>query len=265
MADASEPPVFCDDAMLGYERSRTVFEPGGALTLDETYRLAHLPLIAPEHPGMIARRAGTDYDYGRHARIFSLVLPVDDAALSASPAFRALDDDLRESSFARKIKWNLLPRRADRLHATICGSLGVGEAPAITAEQRRALAAIGPVSVQLRGLFSGTINRGRLYLRAYPELRDGKNLFQAIQTAMGRPLTDLYLVGLYNLIDDLDVAETAALAALIERHWDTVLLSYEANALWLLGSCDDLVLDAAVARTLRLHADAADRHASIAP
>jgi len=260
-----EPVAFCDDAMLGYQRSRTAFAPGATLTLDETYRLAHLPLVAPDHPGVIARRAGTDYEFGRHARVFSLVLPVVDAALSAAPTFLALENDLRAAPFADKIAWDLLPRRSGRLHATICGSLGVGTAPTITIEQRLALATIGPVAVQLRGLFSGNINRGRLYLRAYPELRDGQNLFHAVQIAMGRPTTDLYLVGLYNLIDDLDVAETAALAALIERHWDRPLLSYEASALWLLGSCDDLVLDAAVVETMPLHADAADRHAGIAP
>ncbi len=246
--------AFCDDAMLGYQRSRTAFAPGASFTLDEAYRLAHLPLVAPAHPGVIARRAGTDYEFGRHARIFSLVLPIDDTALRASPAFQALENELRASPFAEKIAWDLLPRRADRLHATICGSWGIGEAPVITPEQRRALVAIGPVSVQLRGLFSGNINRGRLYLRAYPDLRDGRNAFHAIQTAMGRPTTDLYLVGLYNLIDDLDAAETAALAALIERHWESELLSWRADALWLLGSYDDLVLDAAVSEALPLHA-----------
>jgi hypothetical protein len=255
--DGSLQPAFCDDAMLGYERSRTTFAPGAALTLDETYRLAHLPLVAPDHPGVIARRAGADYEFGRHARIFSLVLPVDSAALQASPAFRALENELRASPYAAKIAWDLLPRRAERLHATLCGSLGVGEPPEITAEQRRALAALGPVAVQLRGLFSGAINRGRLYLRAYPEVRDGRNLFHAIQSAMGRPATDLYLVGLYNLIDDLDVAETAALAALVERHWRTELLTFQAGSLCLLGSCDDLVLDAAVDAVLPLHAGAA--------
>jgi hypothetical protein len=263
--DGSARHAFCDDAMLGYERSRTAFAPGAALTLDETYRLAHLPLIAPDHPGVIARRAGTDYEFGRHARIFSLVLPVDDARLRASPAFRRLEDELRASPFAGKIDWDLLPRRRDRLHATLCGSLGVGEPPEIAAGQRRALAAVGPVAVQLRGLFSGAINRGRLYLRAYPEIRDGQNLFHAIQTAMGRPTTDLYLVGLYNLTDDLDPVETAALAALIERHWRAELLSFQAEALWLLGSCDDLVLDAAVEAVLPLHSGVAERPAAMQP
>lgn len=257
--------AFCDDAMLGYQHSRTAFEPGSALVLDDTYRLAHLPLVAPDHPGVIARQEGKGYEFGRHARIFSLVLPIDDAALRACPGFRALEDDLRSSPFARKIAWELLPRRADRLHATICGALAIDRGPEITADQRRALAAIGPVAVQLRGVFSGTINRGRLYLRAYPERRNGQNLFNAIQAAMGRPTTGLYLVGLYNLIDDLDIAETAALAALIHRHWDTTLLTFAADTLWLLGSCDDLVLDAAVAEMVPLHADAADRHAGIVP
>jgi len=257
MHEASEPAaVFCDDAMLGYRRSRTALEPGAALVLDEAYRLAHLPLVAPAHPGVIARRAGAHYEFGRHPPVFSLVMPVEDAALRASSAFAALEAELRASPFAAKIAWDLLPRRSGRLHATICGSLGIGEAQAITAQQRRALTGIGPVAVQLRGLFSGNVNRGRLYLRAYPQMRDGRNLFQDIQTAMDRPITDLYLVGLYNLIDDLDATETSVLMGLIERHWDTPLLTFQVAALWLLGSCDDLVLDAAVAQTLPLVADA---------
>jgi hypothetical protein len=45
---------FCPDNELGYERSRTRFIPGAGLTLDEAYRLAHLPLAAPDHPRIIA-------------------------------------------------------------------------------------------------------------------------------------------------------------------------------------------------------------------
>ena len=47
---------FCSDDELGFERSRTRFPCGEGLTLDETYRLAHLPLVAPDHPRVIARR-----------------------------------------------------------------------------------------------------------------------------------------------------------------------------------------------------------------
>ena len=47
----------CDDQELDYLASRTRFEQGRGLALYDSYRLAHLPLVAPDHPGVIARRA----------------------------------------------------------------------------------------------------------------------------------------------------------------------------------------------------------------
>ncbi|MDX3808578.1 hypothetical protein ACXIUS_06935 [Bosea thiooxidans] len=242
--------AFSTDAELGYQRSLTDFsEP---LTLDESYRLAHLPLVAPEHPHVIPRREGKSYEMGRHPRIFSLVLPVDDAELQASPAFRELETALRASPFARKIAWDVLPRRRDKLHATVCGSLGTDNAPVISPKARQALTAIGPVTVELRGLFSGNVNRGRLYLAVYPERRGETNLLQAIQAAFDRPPGDLWLVGLYNLTDDLDATETAALSALLQRWWNAPLLRFTVRELWLLGADDDLVLDSEIAERLPL-------------
>ena len=75
MSHSFPATVFCSDTDLGYERSRTRFEVGEGLTLDETYRLAHLPLVAPDHPRIIERREGSSYVMGRHERVFSLVLP----------------------------------------------------------------------------------------------------------------------------------------------------------------------------------------------
>jgi hypothetical protein len=101
-------------------------------------------------------------------------------------------------------------------------------------------------------LFSGNVNRGRLYLRAYPESRRGENVFRQIQRSLGCRETDLYVVGLYNMTDDLDADETAALAALIDRWWDRTILQFEVDHLWLMGSCDDLVLDSTIAETVPL-------------
>lgn len=235
------------DGALGYLRSRTTFSEGWSLRLDESYRLAHLPLIAPDHPDVIASRAGKHYEMGRHPAVTSLVLPIDMHALAASPSFRAMEQELRAAPFADKVAWDLLPRRASRLHATLCGSL-----KPITDEQRQGLESLPPFRAVLRGLFSGNVNLGRLYLRLYPQCRDGLNPINAIQAAMGRQAGDLYLVGLYNLRDHLDVAETEALAALIERHWPDDLLEIDVDRLWLLRSRDALVLDAAIDDTLHL-------------
>jgi hypothetical protein len=47
---------FCTDEELGYGRSRFLFAAGTGLRLDEAYRLAHLPLVAPTHPDVIRAR-----------------------------------------------------------------------------------------------------------------------------------------------------------------------------------------------------------------
>lgn len=248
------PPahLFCEDSELGYERSRTRFISGERLILDETYRLAHLPLVAPDHPSVIRTREGSSYVMGRHDRVFSLVLPISGDLLHRSPAYGALNEALRASPFSHKIAWDLLDRRKDKLHATICGSLSSEEPPVIDRRQRQQLAGIGPIHVELRGLFSGNVNRGRLYLRAYPESRKGENVFRHIQRALGCRETDLYVVGLYNLTDNLDADETAALASLIDRWWDRTILQFAVDHLWLMGACDDLVLDSAIAETVPL-------------
>lgn len=248
--EAAAPPLFCSDAELGYRRSLTNFS--APLLLDDSYRLAHLPLVAPQHPRLIARREDGFYEMGRHARIFSLVLPVGDAALRASPAFLALEEELKAAPFANKIAWEVLARRRDRLHATVCGSLGIEQPPVVPPQAQDALRRMRPFDVELRSLFSGNVNRGRLYLAVYPEKRGGTNMLQAVQAAFGRAPGDLWLVGLYNLTDDLDAAETAALAGIVARWWNEPLLRLTVTELQVMGAGDDLVLDGAVATALPL-------------
>lgn len=238
------------DDDLAYLRSRTAFVPGAGMTLDDGYRLAHLPLIDPAHPKAIARKDGTHYENGRHPPIYSLVVPT--LRLQEAPAYRVLEQDLREAPFAGKIAWDIVARRQAKLHATVCGSLSVGMPPVIDPAARAALAKVGPVEMELRGLFSGNVNRGRLYIRLYPERRDGQNALHHLQRALGRPTSDLYVVGIWNLSDDLDVAEAAALASLVERWWDRPILRFTADRLCLMGASDDLVLDSEIVETLSL-------------
>ncbi|WP_245239869.1 hypothetical protein [Methylobacterium variabile] len=257
--DGPAAPAFCTDDALSYRRSLTRFVPGEGLALDEAYRRAHLPLVAPDHPGVIPCREGWYDARGRHPRIVSLVLPVPHARLLASEAYAELDRELRAARFAGKIAWDVATRRAERLHATLCGSLASGPdaVPALAPEQEAALAALGPVTVELRGLFSGAVNVGRLYLPVYPEARDGTDILSEVQRIMGRPPTGLYVVGLHNLTDDLDPPEAAALAALIARWRDRPILRLTLDALWLLWAHDDLVLDGGVLARVPLTAGAA--------
>lgn len=248
----SQPAVLCGDDELGYERSRTTFQDRAGLVLDEHYRLAHLPLVAPEHPRMIPTREGSAYLHGAREEMFSLVLPIPGEALARSEAYSELEHELQGSAFSNKIAWGLLDRRRDKLHATICGSLGSGEVPLIDTTARNELAALGSVAVELRGLFSGNVNVGRLYLRAYPERRDGVNVFRAIQRILRRRETDLYVVGVFNLTDDLNATEASALRDLLGRWWDRPILRWKADRLCLLGSKDDLALESRVAETIPL-------------
>jgi hypothetical protein len=237
-------PVFCEEETLGYASNRTRFEEGAPLRLDDSYRLAHLPLLRPGHPRALRSAPGRPYMDGTHETMWSVVLPVDAEALERSAPMRELEAELRAAPFAEKIAWDLLPRRRDVLHATVCGGMGSGPPPLPDERTLDALAAIGPVEIELRGLFSGNVNHGRLYLPVYPEARSpGANPIQSMQRALGRAVTDLWLVGLYNLLDDLTVAETEALAALIDRRQGVPLLRFTATELWLLGARDDLVLD----------------------
>ncbi|MGX1786413.1 hypothetical protein ACWIGM_06725 [Bosea sp. NPDC055332] len=238
------------DEDLAYLRSRTAFVAGAGMALDDGYRLAHLPLIDPGHPKAIARKDGTHYENGRHPPIYSLVAPTLD--LAQAPAYQELEQELRDAPFAGKIAWDIVARRQAKLHATVCGSLSVGTLPTIDPAAREALSRIGPIALELRGLFSGNVNRGRLYLRLYPERRDGQNTLHLLQRALGRPTSDLYVVGIWNLNDDLDVAEAAALANLVERWWDRPILRFTAAELWLMGANDDLVLDSEIVETLSL-------------
>jgi len=251
-SDERAASPLCHDDELGYQRNRTRFLSGMGMVLDEAYRCAHLPLIAPGHPSVISTRAGTTYNMGRHDRMYSLVLPVSADALLASAAYQELERELRASCFAPKIAWELLERRRDKLHATICSSLSMKEAPSFDERQRRKLTDIGPIRVEIRGLFSGNVNVGRLYLRVYPEKQTDRNSCQEIQYALNRPQTDMYLIGIFNLTDNLEPVEASALDLLLQQWWSKPFMEFNADHLWLLGASDDLVLDGDIVETISL-------------
>ncbi|MBN8534889.1 MAG: hypothetical protein J0L51_12480 [Rhizobiales bacterium] len=244
--------AFVPDDHLDYARLATPFAPGSQLILDEAYRRAHLPLVAPHHPRVIREDGERGYFMGRHETIWSLVIPIDWQALIASAAFRAMQDEMETGPLRDSIDWDSFKQRRDRLHATIAGNLSRGAPPAISDEWRAAFRAQRPFRVALRGLFSGNINLGRLYLKLYPEKRDGENAIRTLQRALHRPETGLYVVGLYNLNDDLNATQTFWLSGFLSRHSQQEWLIPSVDSLHLLGARDDLALDSEVAEVLRL-------------
>ncbi|ODT06183.1 MAG: hypothetical protein ABS58_12595 [Mesorhizobium sp. SCN 65-20] len=244
MADPAAA-LFCDDEMLAYDGSRRTFLPGEALTFDEAYRLAHLPLVAPGHPEAIARKEGRDYASGRYATPrFSLVAPVDATALEASPGFSRFEQELRSHRFSDKIEWRLNRERATKLHATIVNGLAEGDIAACAKSAAEALAPFGRISIGIGGPFLGRINSGRIYLPVYPERRDGADVFSVIQAACGARQTRFYVVGYYHLHSALTAAETSELAGLVERWRRDTLAILPVNTLAIQATNDDLALSA---------------------
>lgn len=240
-------PTYCTDEELDYARSGARIDPNEPYCFDESYRVAHLPLVAPEHPAVIDRPAQLDYERGRYARPrFSLVLPVDAADLQRSASFRALESDLRAQMFSRKIAWDMLALRAAKLHVTLAGALPEAGLDACASAASRFLERWGPLSFRLGGPFCGTRNRGRIYFKVYPERLDDADAFGLLQELVQVPRKALYLLGYYNLREELSAAEAAELHAFLERRGSAELAELSAASLLLLGTHDDLALDSRV-------------------
>ena len=243
---------YCDDSQLSYEKYQTEFIGGHGLTFDDAYRLAHLPLVAPDHPLVIPSKPGANYDRGVHDLIYSVAIPISANKLLQSQKFIEFYDELKTTKFAHKISWETYDQRKDKLHATICGTLSIGKEPLINDRVYDDLRAIGPVAISVRGVFSGNINIGRLYLKIYPELRDGRNMCHEIQKIFGTPLTCLYVVGLLNFVEELDSSETQDLNDVIKRWRNCEFFQLSLDNLWLLKSRDDLVLDGSITKIIPL-------------
>lgn len=223
------------------------------LRLDDDYRLRHLPLVNPGHADAIAGRPGTDYEMGRYtAPRLALVVPVEDAALHAGPAWRQLLARLHRSPFAGKIAWENYERRRHRLHATLRANLQREHGAVAIRHIALRLRRMPAFRARLLGPWFGDRNHGRLYLPLVPELRHGLDACRRVQRAAGGPEIALYTVGLLNFTDHLDAAETAALHALVADHRRRVLLEFDVRHVELLATHDDLALDSRIVERIAL-------------
>lgn len=242
---------FCDDTVMAYDASRRILGPGEALTFDDAYRLAHLPLVAPGHPEIIAGKDGTDYRYGRYdTPRHSLVVPVDAEALGRAGEFQAFEAELRSFSFSDKIAWQLGRERAGKLHATIVGGLSEPDIARCVEAAAATLAPLGALSLRIGGAFLGRINTGRIYLPVYPCCHDGEDVFGLVQQACGARLSCFYVVGMYHFTAALTVAETADLAELVERWQRVFLAELPVTSLAVMATNDDLALSGQVVATI---------------
>ncbi len=232
---------------LRYRALAYRFAPGAALPLDDSYRLCHLPLIAPEHPDVISSKPGEPYDMGWFTPPSrALVVPVDAEALDASPAYRRLMTRLRAAPFAPKIAWDLQERRRPVLHATIRSHLQRQHSDAAIRHLTLRLRRLRRFRARLLGPWMGDKNHGRLYLPLVPEARHGRDPVSHLQALTGGRPTGLYTVGLVHFRDHLDATEATALR-LILRDWrDRILLDTVVREIRLMANHDSLALDSCV-------------------
>ncbi len=235
--------IFCSGADLRYEASRHRFVPGEGFALGEDYRLAHLPLVDPAHPKIIASVSGKDYDRGYYATPrHALAVHVATETLLASAIYRELDADLRGRAVAKKIAWTTQDKRRDVLHATIAGPVDGQGADGYLRAGNAWRARTGNAAIRLGGPFVGNRNHGRIYLPVYPEKRDGADMYADLQRAIGARASGFYAIGLWHLAGDLDAAEAASLAAWLDRWGGETVAILDDPRIGILTTCDDQAL-----------------------
>ncbi len=227
---------------LAYEKARHRFPPGEPLLFDESYRLAHLPLVAPDHPDLIPSKAGTDYCMGRYPTArYGLVVPVSWRDLFASPDFLALDQALKDASFGAKLNRHINDERLPNLHVTIAGGLAEAGIPAslrsITSVMEKA-----QFRYRLMGPLIGEKNLGRIYFPAVPEKLGDIDFFAELQAAVHRPQTGFYAMGYYHFTEELTPAEAQELSAIFREFQDAVIFEAETDRLGIIATNDDLTL-----------------------
>jgi hypothetical protein len=252
--------------MLNYASSRRLFRPGETLDFDTSYRLTHLPLVAPRHPAVIREAPDQDYRNGQYVKPrYSLVIPVRPESLTASPAFQAMEREMRTASFASKIAWNLCERRASKLHASIVNDLSEADAEPCASVVARVLPQLDPLSFRLGGPFVGNRNIGRIYFPAYPQEVAGEDSFALIQEALGTARTRFYGVGYYNLVDQLDPRETADLARFLGEWGPATLAEIQIDSFVVHATNDNLALSGRSFITIDAKSGAVTRHQPLKP
>ena len=241
------PIIYCDDSMMAYRSARRKFQPGERVVFDEGYRLAHLPLVNAGHPAVISEVDGREYRNGTYEKTrYALVMPISADAFLESDQVQALELAMKSSGFAPKIAWEMCELRRSRLHATLASGISEADLDRCAAAVEDRLDEIGSISVCLKGPFQGNRNTGRIYFPVYPQNIRGEDPFALVQKSIGVAPTKLYLVGYYNMSQELDPLETRELAELIDQWRDRIVVTTNIPFLELYATNDDLALSARV-------------------
>lgn len=246
-------PYFARPHQLRYRRLQYVFEDGAPLPLDESYRLCHLPLVAPRHPDVIRSKHGEPFEMGWFTPPSrALVVPVAADALDASPVYRRMIAALRATPLAAKVAWDMQERRRSVLHATLRSNIQRDQSDAEIRHLILRLRGVPRFRARLIGPWMGDKNHGRLYLPLVPEAKNGRDPCGFMQRLTGGRASGLYTVGLIHLRDHLTAVEATTLRRFL-REWENVtILDYEVRELWLMANHDSLALDGAITQRIPL-------------
>ncbi|GLY31315.1 hypothetical protein Kisp02_46800 [Kineosporia sp. NBRC 101731] len=219
---------------------RRHFRDGEALTFDERYRYAQLPLIEPGHPLALRRSPDDAYLNGsyRDARI-SVV-----ARLTVNPS---LGEQATLTSFGHKIDHAMTERRKDLLHVTIAGGLDRGPA-----ELAQALEGTAAFSMRLYGPLVGQFNSGRLYLPAVPTRTARGDAFRDLRGRLGVCVGDFFACGLLHFRDELTPSETMDLECFLQVWQREIVAENRVDELWVMSTHDDLGIDSAFVSRVEL-------------
>lgn len=196
-----------------YAEMRWCPRAGEGLTFDEQYRAAHLPHVAPDHPRSLARWSSRDYHNGRYQRArVSLVADLGHRFLD-QPACRVLIRRLSNSSFARKVDFDLINTRAPNLHCTLVGD--VPPAPDLRTKANQELVGAQILTPILHGPFIGRFNRGRIYFPLEFDVIADQRVLDRVSAVFQRDRPNFAAIGLINLKDELDPREAHELVDML--------------------------------------------------
>lgn len=234
---------FVEFSNLAYMESALHYY-GGPLTFDDNYRLAHLPLVSPTSALVIARREGSDYEYGKYENPrVGLVIPVSHADLAASPIYQAMESEFRSLRAWRKVDSPTMTRRLDRLHVTVASGLDYNKSLALRGDLVEFLRRhYGGISIRLAGPFIGRKNSGRIYLPALSEVVGGEDSLAELQSRVGVVPTRFYALGLYQLREELNTAEASQFINFVNEWQGTIVFEGPIKCIQLWSTNDDLAL-----------------------
>jgi hypothetical protein len=135
--------------------------------LTESYATSQLPLVAPNHPEVVAKDPSKGYDHlGTYTLPrYSIAVFIPAAMLFDNHVVRVLLEDLHASHVGKKIEWESFEARREKLHATVCGGLeNRVDEESLENFVRDSIAGIPAFSARLFGPWFFSPKNGRIYL-----------------------------------------------------------------------------------------------------